>query len=71
MAPSPPVKYEAAPKSLHYEFGGPLGALGVVISVPFFSYCAHPPSSSSSSPSPHNKGSPSNGSHRAALRRSG
>ncbi|BGP41393.1 erg24, C-14 sterol reductase [Rhodotorula kratochvilovae] len=38
MAPPPAPKYEAAPKSLHYEFGGPLGALGVTLAVPFFSY---------------------------------
>ncbi|GAA5846340.1 hypothetical protein JCM9279_001332 [Rhodotorula babjevae] len=38
MGPAPPAKYQAAPKSLHYEFGGPLGALGVVLTVPFFSY---------------------------------
>ncbi|KAM0753211.1 ERG4/ERG24 ergosterol biosynthesis protein [Meredithblackwellia eburnea MCA 4105] len=30
--------YKAAPPSLHYEFGGPLGALGVTLAVPFFSY---------------------------------
>ncbi|GAA93938.1 uncharacterized protein L969DRAFT_43901 [Mixia osmundae IAM 14324] len=32
------AKYEAAPRSLHYEFGGPIGALGVTTAVPFFSY---------------------------------
>jgi hypothetical protein len=31
--------YVAAPRSLHYEFGGPLGALGVTLAVPFFTYC--------------------------------
>ncbi|GAA5999602.1 delta(14)-sterol reductase [Rhodotorula paludigena] len=30
--------YNPAPKSAHYEFGGPLGALGVTLAVPFFSY---------------------------------
>merc|ERR1711939_283640 len=32
------TKYEAQPKSDSYEFGGPLGALGVVIAAPFFAY---------------------------------
>jgi delta14-sterol reductase len=31
--------YVAAPKTKHYEFGGPIGALGVTLAVPFFSYC--------------------------------
>ncbi|CAO1625484.1 unnamed protein product [Parajaminaea phylloscopi] len=45
-----------APKSEHYEFGGPLGAFGVSTTVPFFTYalyyycseeagCSFPPSS--------------------------
>ncbi|GAA5858787.1 hypothetical protein JCM1840_006556 [Sporobolomyces johnsonii] len=33
-----PATYVAAPQSLHYEFGGPIGALFVSLSVPFFTY---------------------------------
>lgn len=41
MAPktkAPIDGYKAAPPSLSYEFGGPIGALGVTLAVPFFSY---------------------------------
>lgn len=31
-------KYDPAPVSHHYEFGGPFGALGVILAVPFFTY---------------------------------
>lgn len=30
--------YEASVESKHFEFGGPIGALGVTLSVPFFTY---------------------------------
>ena len=30
--------YKAAPPSHSFEFGGPIGALGVTLAVPFFSY---------------------------------
>lgn len=32
------AKYDPCPRSEHYEFGGPIGALFVTISVPFFAY---------------------------------
>lgn len=40
MASSSSIKkgYQAAPLSKHYEFGGPTGALGVTLAVPFFTY---------------------------------
>ncbi|GAA6023015.1 hypothetical protein JCM11491_000357 [Sporobolomyces phaffii] len=38
MSKSSPRGYVAAPKTQHYEFGGPIGALGVTLAVPFFSY---------------------------------
>lgn len=38
MAPSAKATYDPAPKSLHYEFGGVIGALGVTLAVPYFSY---------------------------------
>ncbi|GAA6064079.1 hypothetical protein JCM10212_002721 [Sporobolomyces blumeae] len=34
----PTPGYQAAPKTHHYEFGGPIGALGVTLAVPFFTY---------------------------------
>jgi delta14-sterol reductase len=39
------------PVTEHYEFGGPLGAVGVTLAVPFFTYCLSPllPSLSSTS----------------------
>lgn len=39
----PAAAYVAAPRSLHYEFGGPAGALGVTLAVPFFTYCTTSP----------------------------
>lgn len=30
-----------APKTVHYEFGGPVGALFVTLTVPFFSYALY------------------------------
>ncbi|BGP25806.1 erg24, C-14 sterol reductase [Rhodotorula toruloides] len=42
MAPSPDkgkvATYDPAPRTEHYEFGGGLGALGVTLAVPFFTY---------------------------------
>ncbi|GAA5825051.1 hypothetical protein JCM11251_006077 [Rhodosporidiobolus azoricus] len=32
------AKYDPAPRTEGYEFGGPLGALGVTLAVPFFTY---------------------------------
>ncbi|GAA6015786.1 hypothetical protein JCM10207_008794 [Rhodosporidiobolus poonsookiae] len=34
----PAAPYNPSPITKHYEFGGPLGALGVTLAVPFFSY---------------------------------
>lgn len=42
MSPKSPAalkaSYNPCPKSTSYEFGGPLGAVGVTLAVPFFSY---------------------------------
>lgn len=35
---APQTEYKAAPPSLHYEFGGPIGALGITLACPFFTY---------------------------------
>ncbi|SCZ95265.1 BZ3500_MvSof-1268-A1-R1_Chr11-2g03393 [Microbotryum saponariae] len=37
-ASSSATGYEPAPRSTSYEFGGPIGALGVTVAVPFFAY---------------------------------